>query len=700
MNLAEARRYTRRVPNVVDPSDFFSFVGGLNLVDPPLQIKPGQCLAGRNYEPYTRGGYERLSGYERFDGQLKPSQAKYWILKFGDGIPAQYPVIGDTVTGDNTGATGMSVGIVHDGGVGYVVLVRCEGDFQVGESLTVAGAFGNAESTNLAGSAPNDELDAVYRQLAVEDARSLITAVPGEGPIRGVCTYKGRGYAVRDKVGGLEGGLWRSSEFGWEECGTGLRLSFDAGTAQFLNGETVTGGTSGATAVIRRVVLRNNDWLTEDAVGFLVVTDVVGTFADDEVLTSAGGAAVVDGAIAEITLPPGGVYEFRVHNFFGHGSTKRLYAVNGVGRAFEYEDDPEFLCPIETGMATDAPNHLAVFKNQLWLMFPGGSIQKSGAGEPTDWTVVTGAAELGIGDEGTGFLEEIGGVLFVFSKNRTKYIQGNESDGYVMDDFGQETGAVANSIQRIGKGIYLDDRGFTTLAAAQEFGNFASNSVSEVVQPLVEALRPMFVTSVVNRTKNRARFFFSDKRFLTLGYNGNKLSGFMLCDYPVAVRCTFSGEGPAGEELILFGTDDGYVYEADRGTSFDGAAIEAFLRPVFHHSGTPSQIKRYRRAQVDVVTAGPTTLKAAVDYSFADPSASGEPIKDVTLRGGGGFWNVANWNEFRWSAGVVATAILKLEGSGYNIGLLFSHSSATELPHRLSGVNFHLSRRRLNRSTV
>ncbi len=703
MNVVEARRYARRIPNMVDDTDYFSMQGGLNLADTPLNLKPGQLLACKNYEPYTRGGYERIAGYERFDGHAKPSAAAYHVLKFDNGVPAQYPFVGNTVTGLTSGATGiMLVAPVHDSGAGYVVLGRVTGTFQDNEGLQGPGTqFGLADGSAAANNATTDDLHATYKSLAVADARALIAAVPGSGPIRGVVMYDGNGYAFRDNVGATAGTMWRSSSSGWTQCVLGNLLNYDAGTAAFAEGEVVTGGTSGATATVRRVVVRIGDFGSQDAEGYLALTSVVGTFVNNEALTSASGAAVANGAAIALTLPPGGRYEFRVHNFFGHSSTRRLYATNGVGTAFEYQDSPEFMCPLITGMSNDTPTHLAIHKSQLWLAFPGGSVQKSGAGDPAAWRVVTGAAELAVGAEITGFLEEIGATLFVMCKESMHYIAGNEANGYTMDIFGYETGARVGSIVRIGKGIFLDDRGFTTLAASDQYGNFAANSFSEVIADLVAALRPKLTCSVVSRTRNRARFFFNDGRFLTIGLTGDKISGFTTCDYgAMIVRCAFSGEGGDGEETILMGSDTGMVYEADRGTSFDGAKIQAFLRPVFHHSRSPSRQKRYRLADVDVVTLGPTTLKATVDYSYADPSASGEPIKDVTMRGGGGFWDVSNWNEFRWSAGVVAKAKFKLEGSGHNIGLLFSHESDVEETHRISGVTFHLSQRRLNRSTA
>lgn len=702
MDLREARRYSRQLPSMVYDGDYFPFTGGLNLVDTALTVRPGQMMACKNYEPATRGGYERIRGFERFDGRLKPSAAAYYILKFDAGVPAQYPFPGDTVTGISSGATGVVLAPpVHDGGAGYLVIGRLnEFVFADNEGLQGTGSqFGIANGTAVINNADSDTLDATYKALAIADARALIQQVPGSGPIRGVVVYKGNVYAFRDNANGDAGVMWKSSAAGFVEVDLGYLLRFDAGLTEPLVGETVTGTGSSATATILRVVVTSGDWLTHDAAGYLITDEPTDDFDDNEELTTATGAMTADGTQAANALPPAGRYEFRVENFYGHNSTLRLYGVNGVGKAFEFQDSPQFFCPLETGMTVDTPTHLAIHKNQLWLSFKGGSVQKSGVGDPANWLVVSGAFELGVGDEVVGFLEEVGGILFVFSRNSTRYISGNSADGYAMDNFTFETGAFEWTIQRLGKGIYLDDRGITTLSAAQEYGNFNAANISELIAPLLEHLKLMVTASVVSRTYNRVRYFFSDNRIITVGFTGNKITGFTTSDYGLVVRCAFSGEDSSGNELLVFGSDTGYVYEADKGTSFDGQPIQHFTRLVFHHSKSPSRIKRYRMAHIDVITTGPTTLKATVDYSYADPTASGEPIKDVTLKGGGGFWDVSNWNEFRWSTGVVATAAMKLEGSGYNIGLLFSGESATEESHRLSGVTLHLSQRRLNRST-
>lgn len=84
------------------------------------------------------------------------------------------------------------------------------------------------------------------------------------------------------------------------------QLNYDAETVAFTAGETLTGGTSGATAVITRVV-------DNGTTGSLILGDVTGgPFQDDETITDgAGGSATADGVDVQLfegitgTLPDG-----------------------------------------------------------------------------------------------------------------------------------------------------------------------------------------------------------------------------------------------------------------------------------------------------------------------------------------------------------------------------------------------------------
>lgn len=107
-------------------------------------------------------------------------------------------------------------------------------------------------------------------------------------------------------------------------------VGFDAETASFSVGETVTGGTSGASATILSIVK------TSATAGTLRVgTITAGPFQDNEALTSAAGAATADGAsasgsaititgVATTALSQGWIYKERPF-FVEKGTTSVWY---------------------------------------------------------------------------------------------------------------------------------------------------------------------------------------------------------------------------------------------------------------------------------------------------------------------------------------------------------------------------------------
>ncbi len=72
-----------------------------------------------------------------------------------------------------------------------------------------------------------------------------------------------------------------------------LVLPFDGGEVEIKVGDTVTGGTSGATAKVAAIKVFSGDWSTDDAAGWMVVKDQTGTFINDEDLQVGGVTAAV-----------------------------------------------------------------------------------------------------------------------------------------------------------------------------------------------------------------------------------------------------------------------------------------------------------------------------------------------------------------------------------------------------------------------
>ena len=121
---------------------------------------------------------------------------------------------------------------------------------------------------------------------AIEDQRELIGVVPGEGDVLGVWLYNDVAYAFRNKSGGATAGMYKSTATSWDEVDLGTALNFD-GTVEA--GEPIPGDSGTATTIVGAggaqgdlaAISYHQDWDT-GAAGIMVLTNVTGTFVDDE----------------------------------------------------------------------------------------------------------------------------------------------------------------------------------------------------------------------------------------------------------------------------------------------------------------------------------------------------------------------------------------------------------------------------------
>jgi hypothetical protein len=686
-------------------TQFYSLGGGLDLVSPPLSVTPGRMIAGFNYEPTLRG-YRRCDGYERFDGHTKPSSATYYTLNFDAGSGAI--VEGDVVTGGTSGATGIALvdavlltGSYGDGdAVGYIVLTAVAGTFVNDESLEVSAtpmavAFGVAVSRG----ADNDDEDKTWYRAAIELARNQIAAVPGSGTVRGVWSYNGVTYAFRDNVGATACLIYKSTSSGWTAVDLGRQVAFTSGgTYEVSEGDTIEGATSGATAVVGRVILNSGTWAGGDAAGILILTSQTGTFQSENLNVGAhSNVATIAGNSTAHTLLPGGRYRFVNSNFYASSNYFRMYGCDGVNKAFEF--DGEVFVPITTGMPVDAPTHIAAHKKHLFLAFPGGSLQSSGIGEPTKFTVILGASEIGIGQEITGLLSSVSGILVVFGRNTVAVLYGSSVSDWQLVTQSEDSGCIENTAQMIGNPIYMDDSGLRDLRTTQAFGDFKLGAITTLIEPMFDQKRSIAVTateSIRVRQKTQYRLFWSDGTGITV-YFGKKQPEIAPFDLGIVVRCACSSEDLAGNEIMFFGADDGFVYQLDAGTSFDGEAVQAFMRLPFNHLGSPHQNKRFHKVTLELDADASTSLGLTAEFTYADPDQPAAQSQSFTVQGSGGFWDEANWDEFYWSSPASGKATAFIDGIGTNVGIAVISTATYERPHIIHGLQVHYTARGLAR---
>ena len=711
-------------------TEYYPLGGGLDVVSPALSVNPGRALTAVNFEPHYNDGYRRIDGYERYDGRPRPHLQTF--IGF-DLVDSTGLTTGTVVTGDTSGATGTVIGISGNS----IGVTKVTGTFVAGEDLNTATWTIDAASTPTVRQAPDQTTEETFLLAAQDEYRDDILVVPGAGEVRGVWRLKDKTYAWRNNVGETAGILHVDSASGWTTTGVILAhyIKFDAGGGGASNalpvvGETVTGGTSGATGEVHRIVNWAGGTGSNNATGYLVLINTTGTpFSDNEKLRVSGtDRADANGASAQVAFSPGGEYQLENHNFFATSTTFSAYGCNGIDDAFEI-DQSGIVSPILIPTTADlvdvtenndppagAPYLIEVHKNHLFLAFPGGRVVHSSVGEPLNFSGFLSAAEFGLGAEVSGLNSVTGGVLAMTTNRDTQGLFGNNITDWSKQLLAERTGGRLYSAQKLDTVYALDDLGITSLARTETFGDFIGATVSQLVQPIVNFLRNNLTTSTIVRKSNQVRWYFDDNTALIMYVPApgsiNESRGTMTesrvqfgsATYRAAIKRIYNMDDELNEERTFFATDDGYVYEDMVGTNFDGDTIASYLRTVFTHLGSPSHRKKFRRLDLELSSRAPFNIKVVSDLTYGAPEVS-SGITDLTvvdvpqidIFSGGGFWDTDNWDEIYWDGQNIATARAQLGGTGENIGFLFFNESATTESFVLQGLTVHFDKRRLQR---
>ncbi|PHS09408.1 MAG: hypothetical protein COA78_12160 [Blastopirellula sp.] len=676
--------------------DYLPFQGGYDTETRPWNVKGGKLREAQNYEVgINNQGYIDIQGYEIFDGQAAPSSAGYSILDVT--ITGEFSVA-DTITQLTSGATAVVLAVVTSETPNYLVITKITGTFDATNDLQVS-ASTEGTSLSLAGAsaASTPNLHSQYNNLAADEFRSDISAVPGSGAILGIYMLDDVWYAFRNNAGATAADLYKSTSSGWSQVALGRELSFTSGgTYVIAEGDTITGATSSATAVITRIALESGSFSGGDAAGRLIFASQTGTFQSENL--NVGGnlnVSTIAGDSSAITLVAGGRYEFVRDNFGGEAGTLKIYGCDSVNRGFEF--DGTVFVPINTTMTTDKPTHVIVHARHLFFAF-AGSAQHSGTGTPYIFSPIFGASELATGDIITGFMTEPGSegndTLGIYNRNRISVLYGTSTSDWTLTKYRKETGAFAHSIQQMEQTMYIDDRGITTFSTVQAFGNFQQATVSRHIQSFINAKARLVNASCIARTKNQFRLFFSDKTGLYVTTEGTKVVGLMPILFNDKVECIASLERNDGIEEIIFGSSDGKVYQLDKGTSFDGDNIEAFMKLHYAFSKSIRWIKNYLDLTIEAEGDGYSEFNLSTELGYNSTNISQPSSQNLVLDFRATVWDSFVWDSFVWDGVSLSPASTKIEGSAENISITIRKNSDHFLPIHLTGVMLRYAFRR------
>lgn len=708
----------------------YDLKGGLDVVTPALTVKPGHCLAMWNFEPWYQGGYRRIPGYERFDGSPKPSDATFTAFDIDTVVGLS---IGNTVTGDGSGTTGVVCGIWDDDGTygsDTIAVTKVVGSgFLDAETLDTATYLITSEP--LLRYAPSISLEEDWLLAAETEYRADIAVVPGAGPVRGVWQRQADIYAVRDNVGVTAGILHKASVTGWTTTGITMAeyIRFTTGVAAgatVAEGDTVTCTVGGETATIHRIVLNGGSVAWDGSgEGYLVLTNISGVFQTGTI--ESPGATVIANVTGD-TIPfafsDGGAYRFINHNFFGGAATYRTYGCNGIDPAFEIDENgivspilmptnPLITLPGSGITPTNTPFLIEEHRGHLFLAFEGGSAQHSVPGEPLVWQSFLGAGEFGLGDDITAMTSIVGNTLILSTRRETRGLFGTDNTTWELRVVAEQSGSKLFGSQKIDTVYSLDDLGITSVARSDQYGDFISATVSQRIQPIVNAQRQKLNDTTIVRESNQCRFYFNDNTVLIMyvpagSQSESRQAGttivkaeFGYANYDIPVKLIYNTDDETGKERTYFATDDatwqGYVFEDQIGRNFDGEVITSYVRTVFNQINSPSHRKKFRRADLEVNTRNALQIRVLSELDYSAPEVPINLFEVEELLGGGGFFGTDNWDEFYWDGQAISSARAELRGSGENISFEVFNESAKAEPWTIQSLTVHYDLRRLQR---
>jgi hypothetical protein len=674
-----------------------SFPGGLDQVTPSLRLQPGAVRDGVNFECAQSGGYSRIVGYERLDGRPSPSKATYQLVQVASFV--NVPTVGQVVTQAVSGATGTITEVVQ-ALAPYIALTMVTGSFDTSNVLTTPGpvTIGTAVPLTVRIGA---QANAQYLNDAASVYRAQIGPIPGSGTVLGVVgmIYDGvdNVYGFRNNTAGTAVGIYKASPTGWVQVPLNNTVQFTAGSVPPKDGDTLTQGAVHAT--IQRVMWQSGSFAASpgnSAAGKLVISAPTGgNFAAGAATSSSGGAFTLSGAQTPITIKPNGKYEFVKCNFSGQSSSRRIYGCDGVNPPFEFDD--EAYAPIDTGLVPNAPSHIAFHKNYLFIS-QESSILYCGAGTPFKWNSTDGGGEIATGDSVTALLTLPGSqttaTLGVYMATNNAFLYGTDPTTFNYVTFNTVLGALPRSVQNLFDTFLFDTLGVVTLRTTLNWGNFLPTTLTKNLLPFVVQERSKLAASCIFREKSSYRVFFSDGYGLWITMINQQYLGALPVLFPNPVSCCDQSVTTKDEEVIYFGSSDGngYVYQLERGTSFDGAPISAYITMAWDPIKSPRILKRFRAASVELQGSGYAALQFGYNLAYGSGLAgSPNQIWSEAPFSGATAWDSFTWDNFTWDGQSLAPSDVDMTGVAESVQVTITSGTPYITAYTVDSIIYHYS---------
>jgi hypothetical protein len=319
----------------------------------------------------------------------------------------------------------------------------------------------------------------------------------------------------------------------------------------------------------------------------------------------------------------GGKCRFADYNFSG---THKIAIVDGVNMPAVFDDSVNTVTYMTAPTELEGSEHVAIFKGTVFYA-NGDKIYFSAPFNDTDFSAANGAGVISVSHTITGlivFREQ----LLIFSRNKIQRLVGSTVADFAVQPITDSIGCLdPDTIQEVGGDImYLAPDGLRLLSATDRIGDFGLEVASDPIAADAKSFTDISVSfsSLVLREKAQYRIF---------GYVGSEQA--QTAKGLIATKFSSQGAGnvswattsgikayvadskyTSSSEQAVFANEDGYVYELEVGSSFDGQPIESIYESPYMPVTDPRTRKTFYKLTTYVELEGAVTLTLGVKYDF------------------------------------------------------------------------------------
>ena len=314
---------------------------------------------------------------------------------------------------------------------------------------------------------------------------------------------------------------------------------------------------------------------------------------------------------------------------FNFDGTERVVIVDGVNTPFFY-DGSSISKPTLTD-AQEGANFVAVFKNHIFLAKNTSIITSAplGYADANGWSPANNAQEQQYNDQITGLIP-FRDQLFIFSKTAINKISGSTWSDFVRSPVSEDMGCThPDTIQEIaGDIVFMAPDGLRLLSGTSRIGDIGLGTITKNIQKEItdfQSRHGIFCSALV-RGKSQYRVFgyrsgddVENARGLLGTQFASEGGGEVSWAETRGIQAYVAyGEYSENEEQIFFANADGYVYQLERGNSFDGSNIDASYYTPYFPINDPAVRKTMYVLHSYIDPEGSLRATARMSYDFGD----------------------------------------------------------------------------------